>query len=161
MRKGERVGKEIWLLYSIVFMLFWTPVLFIYYPGIVPEDATVSIAMVLGDLPWDNHFPVFYSLLAGGSVWLGRALGNPNLGVLLYSLLQLVSMAFLLGYFFESGCRGEFIGFVHILRWPFSVLFRYSEIMPLLCGRIHGIVGFCFFLVCFYMIKQFSIEKPF
>lgn len=99
--KGGTCRKGNWLLYSIVFMLFWTPVLFIYYPGIVPEDTTVSIAMVLGDLPWDNHFPVFYSLLAGGSVWLGRALGNPNLGVLLYSLLQLVSMAFLLGYFLE------------------------------------------------------------
>ena len=81
--KGGTCRKGNWLLYSIVFMIFWTPVLFIYYPGIVPEDATVSIAMVLGDLPWDNHFPVFYSLLAGGSVWLGRALGNPNLGVLL------------------------------------------------------------------------------
>ena len=37
--KGGTCRKGNWLLYSIVFMLFWTPVLFIYYPGIVPEDA--------------------------------------------------------------------------------------------------------------------------
>lgn len=97
--KDKICSKRNWLLYTVVLILFWIPILLIYYPGIVPEDATVSIAMVLGDLPWDNHFPVFYSLIAGGCVWFGRALGNPNMGVLLYSLLQLISMAFLLGYF--------------------------------------------------------------
>lgn len=100
-KESRRCRTRRWLGYSFIMILFWIPVLIIYFPGIVPEDATVSIAMVLGDLPWDNHFPVFYSLIAGGCVYIGRLLGNPNLGVFFYSVLQMVSMALILGYVLE------------------------------------------------------------
>ena len=52
-------------------------------------------------MPWDNHYPVFYSLIIGGFLLVGYLLNNLNLGVALYSLAQLLSMAWGLGFFLE------------------------------------------------------------
>ena len=107
-RLGERIlkgkrkfSKKRFLIYAGILAVCWVPVWVIYFPGIVPEDATVSIAMVVGELPWDNHFPVFYSLIVGACMFVGACLGNLNIGIALYSMLQLVTMALLLGYFLE------------------------------------------------------------
>jgi hypothetical protein len=90
---------SLWLIYGGVLMLFWLPVFFIYFPGIVADDSTISIAMYLKEMSWDNHFPVFYSLILGTFVKLGEILGNTNIGVAMYSFLQLVVMAAGLGHF--------------------------------------------------------------
>lgn len=55
----------------------------------------------LKQMPWDNHYPVFYSLIIGGFLLVGYLLNNLNLGVALYSLAQLLSMAWGLGFFLE------------------------------------------------------------
>lgn len=91
--------SKVWLAASILLAIFWIPVFTIYFPGIVADDSTISIAMFFKEMPWDNHFPVFYSLIVGGLVKLGGLLGNHNLGVALYSAIQMVIMAAGLGYF--------------------------------------------------------------
>lgn len=105
--------RRMWFLYACILIIFWTPVFFVYFPGIVAEDSTISIAMFLKEMPWDNHFPVFYSLILGGLVQLGQVLGNSNIGVALYSALQLSVMAAGLGYFLawmlEKGVRKLYI----------------------------------------------------
>lgn len=94
-------GKKSWLIYSIVLAGAWCPVFIAYYPGIMPEDATISVAMALGQMPWDNHFPVFYSLIVGLFISIGNALHHVNLGIALYSIVQLAAMAALTGYFLQ------------------------------------------------------------
>lgn len=98
--KGKYGGTEkSWVMYGMILALAWLPIWIIYYPGIMPEDATVSIAMVIGELPWDNHFPVFYSLIVGAFIFVGYCLHNLNLGIAFYSLVQLLTMAAGLGFF--------------------------------------------------------------
>lgn len=102
-------------IYSLVLALAWLPVFLIYFPGIMPEDATVSVAMVIGELPWNNQFPVFYSLIIGAFIFIGYCLHNVNLGIAFYSIFQLIIMAGGLGFFLswlqKKGLRKIYIYF--------------------------------------------------
>ena len=93
--------RKRWLLYAGILAVCWIPIWIVYFPGIVPDDATISIAMVLGDMPWDNHFPVFYSLIVGLCLKIGNLFLDYNAGIALYSFLQLGSMALILGRMLE------------------------------------------------------------
>lgn len=87
--------------YSVILILFWFPVFLVYYPGIIPGDATNSIGMLMGDQAWSNHFPVFYTLIIGLFLKIGVIAGNINLGVALYSMTQLITMALTIGALLE------------------------------------------------------------
>lgn len=95
------LNRKRWIFFAGILAICWLPVWIIYFPGIVPDDATISIAMFLGDMPWDNHFPVFYSLIVGSCLKIGDLLLDYNAGVALYSFLQLGSMALILGRMLE------------------------------------------------------------
>lgn len=96
-----RLNRKRWIFFAGILAICWLPVWIIYFPGIVPDDATISIAMFLGDMPWDNHFPVFYSLIVGSCLKIGDLFLDYNAGVALYSFLQLGSMALILGRMLE------------------------------------------------------------
>ena len=97
----RKFSRKCWLLFAGILTVCWIPIWIIYFPGIVPDDATISIAMVLGEMPWDNHFPVFYSLIVGLCLKIGDLFLDYNAGVALYSFLQLGSMALILGRMLE------------------------------------------------------------
>ena len=90
-----------WLLYSVILFAAWVPTFVTYFPGIVPDDATVSMAIAFGEMPWDNHFPVFYTLMVGGFMLVGYIFHNFNIGIALYSVFQMLIMAGILGYLLE------------------------------------------------------------
>ena len=94
-------NKKNWLLYSIILFIAWIPSLVTYFPGIVPDDATVSMAIVFGEMPWDNHFPVFYTLVVGGFLFVGHCLNDYNISIDLYSVFQMLIMAAILGHLME------------------------------------------------------------
>ena len=93
--------------YSVILIVSWLPVFLVYYPGIIPGDATNSIGMLMGDQPWTNHFPVFYTLIIGFFLKIGELVGNINLGVALYSITQLITMALAVGFMLEWLGRKE------------------------------------------------------
>lgn len=107
--------KKNWIFYSIILIAAWIPVFVSYYPGIVTEDATCSIAFVIGELPWNNQFPVFYSLIIGAFLFVGYSLNNVNIGIALYSIFQLLIMAGGIGFFLSwlqrKGFRKTYIYF--------------------------------------------------
>ena len=113
-KQVKKRSKKNWMLYSIVLLLAWIPVFITYYPGIMPEDASVSVAISMGALPWDNHFPVFYTLIVGKLIYIGDCLlHDVNLGIALYSVIQMLIMAGGLGYLLywlqKKGIRREII----------------------------------------------------
>ncbi len=131
------------MIYSIILILAWIPVFITYYPGIMPEDASVSVAISMGSLPWDNHFPVFYTLIVGKLIYIGDCLlHDVNLGIALYSVLQMVIMAGGLGYLLYWLEKKEFEKGFSTWDWLILRRRRCLEIMRLLCGRIHGSVNF-------------------
>lgn len=98
---ASKWNKKNWLLYSIILFIAWIPSLVTYFPGIVPDDATVSMAIVFGEMPWDNHFPVFYTLVVGGFLFVGHCLNDYNISIALCSVFQMLIMAAILGHLME------------------------------------------------------------
>lgn len=100
--------KHCWLLLGGLIFLLWLPYFVISYPGNMTLDARDEIAQVLQqkedswtyqtvlhDNPDDNainnHQPVVYTCLVGGSVAIGRMMGNANIGIAFVSLLQMIT----------------------------------------------------------------------
>ena len=108
----------------------------------------------LGDMPWDNHFPVFYSLIVGLCLKIGDLFLDYNAGVALYSFLQLGSMALILGRMLEwMRSKGVhkilvYFGLAYFGAVPFFG--NYAIVMwkdPWFCGVM-------LLLECFYMRKE-------
>ncbi len=103
---GEAVRIK-WL--PILFFLCWLPYLIIYYPGLVNYDTVNQVLDFLdgvapvpfGYAPgqeeitvlFNNHHPVFPTVLFGGFIRLGTLMGDPSLGLALYILIQMALAA--------------------------------------------------------------------
>lgn len=140
-KEDSGFSRKRWLLYTGLLTVCWLPVWAVYFPGIVPDDATISIAMVLGDMPWDNHYPVFYSLIIGFCLKIGNLFYGYNLGVALYSFLQLSTMALILGRLLEwlrsKGIRKMLIYFGLAFFSAAPIFGNYAIVMwkdPWFCG---------------------------
>ncbi len=60
-------AKEL-LVYAGIFILCWLPYYLTLYPGNLGKDTFESIDMVLGNIPWTNHHPIFFTLLIGAVI---------------------------------------------------------------------------------------------
>ncbi len=76
-----------------VFVLCWLPYIICFYPGTVCWDLGEMAAQFFGVYPLDTWHPVFTTWIFGGCVALGRLIGSDNIGVLLFTLLQTLTLA--------------------------------------------------------------------
>lgn len=87
------------ILYMIILSLLWLPYLYIYYPGFYFGDSIHNVAQALGIQPLDNHHPVMYILLMRFCIRIGYHIGDLVCGLAVFSIVQMVFMAWGLGYF--------------------------------------------------------------
>lgn len=102
----EHSPRAFWLSVGLM-MLCWLPYFVIFYPGTSNEDTVIQLmeyfhihsyindmtAAAWADAFITNHHPYLLTLLFGGFIRLGLALGDIRLGVALYSLLHMVFLA--------------------------------------------------------------------
>ncbi len=87
----------IWLIVTAILMVAWLPYLLSFAPGAVLGDSFSSIEQhYTGE--YNNHHPVFYTLLVGFFLKIGDLVGNINVGIFLYSCFQCCLLAMTLGY---------------------------------------------------------------
>lgn len=101
--KWEAGNRKRWgILFSwIAIVIGWMPTLLAYYPGIFAYDAPNQIIQVLNS-SYSTHHPIVHTILMGRLFQLGHALGDNNLGVLFYSLIQMFILAFSFAYCLNS-----------------------------------------------------------
>ncbi len=82
--------------YALFLFLCWLPALLSLFPGAFAYDAYEEWQQVLlGNIT--SHHPVVHVLLLGGLVELGHSLtGNYNTGIAVYTILQMILMAWIL-----------------------------------------------------------------
>ena len=103
---SEVVGWKVYLAAFILILLAWLPYLLALSPGSVLEDSLDSVSQILDpSVPVNNHHPVFYTLYVGIFVKAGLFLGNINIGVFLYSVVQAGVMAGTIAYTIMIMCR--------------------------------------------------------
>lgn len=68
----------------------WIPYFLNYYPGVITADSMGQICQSLGIYNLTNHHPVFHTFFISIFMNIGKAFGNYNLGVAIYSLVQML-----------------------------------------------------------------------
>lgn len=82
-----------WLLLAAA----WLPTWLAYYPGICSYDITIQAEQMLSH-QYIEHHPLAHTLLVESFLRLGELMGDANLGLGLYTLLQLLILAAALAY---------------------------------------------------------------
>ena len=85
------------LLPLAVLLLAWTPMLLAFYPGIHAYDTFSQIPEYLSG-SFSTHHPLLHTLLTGWLYDLGGLMGSHALGMLFYSVAQMLLLAWALAY---------------------------------------------------------------
>ena len=100
-------------LFSLIFIIIcWLPYIISFYPAILSPDPSFQIKQYFGipnkystynimldpSMTITNHHPVIHTLLLGSCVKIGTIINNVNLGLFLYSIIQILVLASTLSY---------------------------------------------------------------
>lgn len=83
---------------ALAVMLMWLPQYVIAYPGSVNPDTASQLRQALGWEGWDDKHPLIMTLIIDGLVGFGHLVGSGNAAFVLYTVLQGVFAALVLGY---------------------------------------------------------------
>ncbi|MBR2943046.1 MAG: hypothetical protein IKB82_06575 [Clostridia bacterium] len=73
-------------------LVCYAPMFMIAFPGSFAYDVPFQLRQVFTGA-YSTHHPLLHTLLMGGCVALGRAMGSINLGAALYTLVQMTALA--------------------------------------------------------------------
>ena len=142
-------------LFSLCFIVIcWLPYIISYYPIILSPDPSFQIRQFFGirtkyadyailldeNVVMTNHHPVTHTMLLGGCLKSGTMIGNDNLGLFFYSIIQisvLVSvLAFSIYYMQKMGLKTKYlIGVLLIYALvPMFPLYAMSGVKDVLFG---------------------------
>lgn len=139
---------------GVFIFLCWLPYLIIMYPGILTPDSILQLSMAFGESPLSNQHPVMHTLLIWIGMKLGGFSGNNNVGVAIYSLIQMGIMAgifaYTIGYLARLGINWKYrlicLGLYALL--PINALYSitmwkdviFGGITLLVCIQLHEMV---------------------
>ncbi|MDD3241955.1 MAG: DUF6020 family protein, partial [Bacilli bacterium] len=101
------------ILYSFIFIVIcWLPYIISFYPAILSPDPSFQIKQFFGivtkyadysilldpNVLITNHHPVVHTLLLGGMCKLGLMFGSINIGLFMYSIIQILVLSITLSY---------------------------------------------------------------
>lgn len=83
-----------WMFFVSWMFIFacWIPVLLAYYPGILAYDSYVQIEQIMNGA-YNNHHPLIHTLMIALFIKIGGLTGNVNLGVAMYTVVQMLCLA--------------------------------------------------------------------
>lgn len=153
---SNKTEKKYWIVFTILTAIPFLLYLLTYAPGTVLRDSMLSIIQGLGIAKFNNHHPVVYSIFVGFFMRIGRVLNNYNIGVMLYSVVQLLIMSGIIGYFLvwlrKRNVKMKYILLTYLFFVANTVFASYAIIMwkdPLFSGFV-----FLMTLYIFDIIEQ-------
>lgn len=84
-------GKTFWISWGVL-VLCWFPAWLAYYPAICSYDIPAQMGQVLTG-EYNTHHPLAHTLLLQFFYSVGKGIGNVNLGIGFYALMQLLVLA--------------------------------------------------------------------
>lgn len=108
----------------IIIFIFWFIILLAYYPGIFAYDSTTQVLQL--KYGFSVHHPLMHSLMLCGFYLFGvNVLMNANLGIFLFTLLQMLFLDFCLSY------MNLFLYKMNIKKTIRTFLIIFEAIMPI------------------------------
>lgn len=153
----------------IIILLGFLPYIIAFYPGILSPDPCNQIKQFFGletdyryysvmldeNVNITNHHPVLHTVLLGGLAYLGESIGSVNLGIFIYSLIQVTLFISLLAYTF---CFMKKLNTPLIYRLICLIIYIFVPIFPHYAMSTLKDVWFAIFVV-FYIMKLFELIK--
>ena len=110
--ENKKTNKKIFLVSLLTILLSWSVYVLAFYPGILSPDPSNQILQFFNvdtkyldsviqldkSVKITNHHPVLHTVLLGGCVKIGEFINNPNLGIFLYTSLQIIFLSCTLSY---------------------------------------------------------------
>ena len=84
-------------IFSIIIFICWIPVFLAYYPGIFSYDVASQIPQIT-EGQYSTHHPLLHTLLMGSFYQLGGIIGNYNIGISMYTLIQMIFFSMTCSY---------------------------------------------------------------
>ncbi|MBQ9181643.1 MAG: hypothetical protein IJ134_03325 [Bacilli bacterium] len=109
----EKYNKKHIFIFSLaVILLGWSIYIIAFYPGILSPDPSNQILQFFNvdtlyidtvnlidqSVKITNHHPVLHTVILGGLTKIGHTLGNDNLGIFMYTILQVLILSSVLAY---------------------------------------------------------------
>ncbi|MFR5857369.1 MAG: DUF6020 family protein [Bacilli bacterium] len=144
-------------LFSVVFIIIcWLPYIISFYPIILSPDPSYQIKQFFGirtkyadysiliddNVVITNHHPVTHTVLLGGCLKLGELMGNDNLGLFFYSIIQITflvtTFAFSIYYMQKMNLKTKYLFGVLLLYAlvPMFPLYAMSGVKDVIFGTL-------------------------
>lgn len=144
-------------LFSVVFIIIcWLPYIISFYPIILSPDPSYQIKQFFGirtkyadysiliddNVVITNHHPVTHTALLGGCLKLGELMGNDNLGLFFYSIIQMTflvtTLAFSIYYMQKMNLKTKYLFGVLLLYAlvPMFPLYAMSGVKDVIFGTL-------------------------
>ncbi|MBR5359989.1 MAG: hypothetical protein IK123_03780, partial [Lachnospiraceae bacterium] len=99
---------------AVIFFICRIPYYLTLFPGNYGKDSFESVDMILGNIPWTNHHPIFFTALMGIIIKLTGGLGNIGLSLGIFTVIHMILESMTLSYIScrifgcekESGSKG-------------------------------------------------------
>lgn len=164
--------KHSFIIPLVIILICWLPYIIIYYPGNLFEDPGNQLRQFFGvDLPdWSaansvnlidenvkitNHHPVLHTVILGLCAKLGMIIGNTNLGIFLYTLIQITLMSCTFSYVISYLRK---LNIPNWIRTMSLIIFALLPIVPIMAIRISKDEMFLCFVIL-YVIKIYDLIK--
>lgn len=136
--------KSFWLI-ALIFFLVEIPFFLFCYPGSFFWDAKNGLMQIIGDIPYEDHQPIIYTLYIGGLWNLGKALFNDgNIGFAIYSIIQMLATSLVLSYVLYYMAKK---GVATKYRMITFAIFLINPLIPCFAVRIEKSIFFALLLI--------------
>ena len=164
--------KHSFIMPLAIILVCWLPYIIAYYPGIVMQDSSRQIEQFYGyDIPENsstnsinlidenvkitNHHPVTHTIILGICTQFGKLIGNDNIGIFTYTILQVILFASTFAYIIRFMKNLKIPNFIRSLA---LAIFALLPIIPVYAVDITKDVPFASF-VLLYIIKVYDMIK--
>lgn len=161
--------KHSFIIPLLIILICWLPYIISYYPGMIFQDssnqvrqyfgydipknsATNSVNLIDNNVKITSHHPVIHTIILGSCIQLGKLIGNDNLGVFFYTILQVLLLSSTFAYVINYMKKLKVPNYFRVIT---LLIFALTPIIPIYAIEITKDVPF----VCFVIIYLVQIHK--
>lgn len=162
--------KHSFIVPLVIIIICWIPYIVAYYPGILCQDSTEQIKQFFGyevtegsstnsvnlideNVKIKGHHPVVHTVLLGLCLKLGKIIGSDNIGIFIYSIMQVLLLSSTFAYIIN------FIKKLRIPNWIRTIallMYALIPVFPVYSMYVtKDVMFFCFFV--FYAIEIYKL----
>ena len=93
-----KATRKNFLIYWIIIFAMYIPYFLTYYPGIATPDSLSQITQAIGIDGLSNHHPLLHTFVIGIFMNLGGLFNNYNIGIAIYSIVQMLALSGIFAY---------------------------------------------------------------